>query len=390
MKFFTSYLANFQKKSNNNKQKIWIDGAVFLYNFSGEIYSARGILEALEKNFELGIFFPKNKYKNFDFLNISNLKNYDIFVSSFGYKTCLIARFLGFRFGLPDIGSQDLVLIPNHRVFGFLENQICIVHDCMPLTHKKYISLFDRLFFRVSLRRIIKLNLATFCHSIFVKTELHKIGKVPEKLISILPLGLYLESLPPCTQYHNKKKDSNTWKLLFISAYHPRKNIELLIEYIKRIKSLTNLNIQLVLAGSGLSKKLNHLKDDSIKILDYVDESYKQKLFLENDIYVNPSSSEGFGITNLEAQYFKMPILCNNIKIFHEILTDSAIYFNVDEFSSFKDQLLNLIEDTSKKVNSKKRPYNNKHYQNYPMNIKKFFIPKIKYAFEQRSKILKK
>ena len=53
-----------------------------------------------------------------------------------------------------------------------------------------------------------------------------------------------------------------------------------------------------------------------------------------------PSSYEGFGIPIIEAQMNNCPVICSDIKIFHEIAgKNSAIFFNKENFIDLKNKL---------------------------------------------------
>lgn len=373
-------------KIKEKKLKIWLDGSIFFKNYSGELYSAEGILIVLRKYFDVGIFLPKDIYETGWFIKKFKFKKNDIFISQFNFKLSLVFRFFGFNLGLPKITSQDLIFIPNHRVFASIDNQICLIHDVLPITQRRHVSLFDQLFFIISIKRIIRLKLVTFCHSKEVKKELQKLCSLPKKQISILPLGLNLNSIPSFKKFYNNEGADKVWKLLFISAYHPRKNFELLIQYIKKIRESTDLKIELILAGKGLREKFYYENNNFITIHDYINEKSKWKLFVECDIYVNPSAGEGFGITNLEAQFFSLPIICNDIPIFHEILSKYAYFFNVYEFNSFKNALFRLIKNKSYRGEITFKASCKVKTKNYFANIEKFFIPKIKFFFNRNIK----
>ena len=66
---------------------------------------------------------------------------------------------------------------------------------------------------------------------------------------------------------------------------------------------------------------------------------------------INPSFYEGFGIPNLEAMYFKVPLLCSNIPVFKEISGDYSSYFELGNEKDFIHQLTNIDEHPSEGKN---------------------------------------
>jgi len=50
---------------------------------------------------------------------------------------------------------------------------------------------------------------------------------------------------------------------------------------------------------------------------------------------LQPSLSEGFGLTGLEAFAFKTPVIASDTPIFHEVYQDAALYFSKHSATSF-------------------------------------------------------
>ena len=67
-----------------------------------------------------------------------------------------------------------------------------------------------------------------------------------------------------------------------------------------------------------------------------------------NDLYrnaiafINPSRDEGFGITNLEALSNKCPVLCSDIPVFREVLSNCGIYFDPFSENSLLEKMRKL------------------------------------------------
>lgn len=125
-------------------------------------------------------------------------------------------------------------------------------------------------------------------------------------------------------------------------------------QIIKALPHLTNCTF--VIIGEGpdieslkiISKQFN--VSDRVLFFPYQDNPCNYLQYF--DLYVMPSYSEGFGLAMVEAALSKRPIVCSDIKSFHEI-------FPNDEVGFF------TLSDTSDLVNTIKNVYSEK--ENYSM-----------------------
>lgn len=67
------------------------------------------------------------------------------------------------------------------------------------------------------------------------------------------------------------------------------------------------------------------------------------------DIYVMSSRSEGFGLCVLEAASQRIPIVCSNLPVYHEIFSaDEVEYFDIDNISSLSLSINNILKEKSR------------------------------------------
>ena len=62
-------------------------------------------------------------------------------------------------------------------------------------------------------------------------------------------------------------------------------------------------------------------------------------LYQNTKAVINPSFYEGFGIPNIEAMYFKVPLLCSDITVFKEVSGEYSSYFKLNDKNDFIHQL---------------------------------------------------
>jgi glycosyltransferase involved in cell wall biosynthesis len=117
----------------------------------------------------------------------------------------------------------------------------------------------------------------------------------------------------------------------------------------KKAMLLLDVKKKLIIIGSD-----RHLKHADIAIVEdinreserviftgYLNQAYVESYFKNADAFILPSWSEGFGLSVLEAFYYKIPLLCSNTTSLPEIAGDAALFF--DPFST--DDIANAIEN---------------------------------------------
>ena len=82
-----------------------------------------------------------------------------------------------------------------------------------------------------------------------------------------------------------------------------------------------NKKIKYLLAGSGTNSEKKYIHDlvsenglsNNVILTGYISEEELREHFLMADIYVMPSTKEGFGIVFIEAMYYGLPVIAGNV-----------------------------------------------------------------------------
>jgi glycosyltransferase involved in cell wall biosynthesis len=151
-----------------------------------------------------------------------------------------------------------------------------------------------------------------------------------------------ITQMPTTKQQVTKLKDLKTELgitkdyLLFVSVWRKYKNIETLVSAFERLQKEHNHSYQLVLAG-----KLDPEYPEVLERVEQSPEFERKNIIVRHDLsdeqlvllqdgalaYVFPSLHEGFGLTLVEAARRGTPVLCSDIPVFRQMLSDKAAFF---------------------------------------------------------------
>lgn len=355
--------------------RIYFDGDVFCWVRSGGLFSATHILSAIRKHFQVSVFIPADFVHESPSLQAQHgLAPHEVIPLPFTRRVLLALKLLGLRPPGLKLTDSDVIFHTNTDVYRGVARQICICHDLLPLTSEGFYSFRDRQITHLQLRRMQDPGVSVICHSHHVAGHVRCMAEVNGNRLVTVPLGLMSRPLGTSAPVRPALANRPV-EVLSVSAYHPRKNFEALIAHVRRLNDDFGDIVRLTIAGPGLRARLASEEDAWVRVRDFVPENEYSQMFCSADIYVNPSAAEGFGITNLDAQGYSLPVLCNDLDVFHEILGDSAAYFDVQDYSSFARKILELIHDSEYRKSLTDSGFANVQRPTYGENIEDILIP---------------
>ena len=237
-------------------------------------------------------------------------------------------------------------------------NQFIIVHDLMMFTEPNCYTLKQRLFARIeassykNAHKIIAVSQTT-------KQTLHDLFLIDFSKIIVCPniTNFYIQNIPE--DY-----------FLFIGDMRKNKNLDSLIKGFSIYLSKYNGLEKLVIAGNKKFEYLNLVNlvkmlglEKKVVFTGYVSEEEKVKLYEHACGLAFVSDNEGFGIPLLEAGVNKIPSICSDIPVFHEVLNEKlAIFVNHREPESIAEGLYKskLLKITEYNANHLKENYSKK------------------------------
>ncbi|MEW6407246.1 MAG: glycosyltransferase family 4 protein [Patescibacteria group bacterium] len=143
--------------------------------------------------------------------------------------------------------------------------------------------------------------------------RLRKILKIKKEKIIVIPNGINIEEINKAPRA-NLKSDC-----IFAGRLIKHKNVDYLIKAIKIIKQKYKPNIKCIIIGDGpekeeLKKQTKNLDlENNIKFLGFLGNQLDVfSYFKTSQVFVSPSTNEGFGITVLEANACGLPAVVIN------------------------------------------------------------------------------
>ncbi len=132
--------------------------------------------------------------------------------------------------------------------------------------------------------------------------------------------------------------------LLYIGSLYPHKNIAVVLEALKQSRSL-----QLIVIGSrsvfqsAVQDQANRLGVASqIEWAGYVSDEKLEPYLKKATALVQPSLSEGFGLTGIEAMASGLPVVASDLAIFREVYGSAAVFFDPENANSLVMALAEL------------------------------------------------
>lgn len=143
----------------------------------------------------------------------------------------------------------------------------------------------------------------------------------------------------------------NSKYILYLGTVEPRKNIINLLKAYECLPQNIRATHSLVIAGGKGWKdeeillKISELKTNGFNVIQtgYISDDEKAALYSNAGIFVLPSHYEGFGMPILEAAQYNIPVAVSDIDVFHEVASDSALYFDKDDPNDIANKINELI-----------------------------------------------
>ena len=144
--------------------------------------------------------------------------------------------------------------------------------------------------------------------------------------------------------------------ILCVSTLQPRKNIDVAIRAFSQLKRQKDIPHQLVIVGRAgwlwknimrLVLELNLQKD--VIFIGAVEDGQLPLFYNLAEVFLNPSSYEGFGLTCLEAMACGIPVIATNVSSFPEVVGDAGILVTPKSIEELAQAIVDVLYNNSLK-----------------------------------------
>lgn len=336
------------------KDKIKID-AILGHNFS-EMYGKYRVYhntsEKLDENVNFSkIFYNAQEWK----LNVPYIA---VLYKLFSYPK-VVKKHLMKDVDLIHIFSQEETYLLNRIKFNPPVVTTCL--DTIPLIFKNKSRLsLDQFFINYSITAMKKADRIITISNHTKKDLIKYTGISPEKIETVyLGVDEHFKKLNP----DKIKKIGYKYQLpdkfiLYLGSEQPRKNFPNLIKAFYKLKKTGYFNeIKLLKVGRpqiddykrgkifNLINKLKLQKD--VVFIDYIPEEDLSGIYNAADLFVYPSSYEGFGLPPLEAMACGTPVITSNTSSLPEVVGDAGLMVDPDEVDALAEAMYEVLSNDS-------------------------------------------
>ena len=250
---------------------------------------------------------------------------------------------------LPDIFNSvqiDLLHVPHFNVPIFYNKPTVVtIHDLLWHEYRgQNVTTLNPLMYwpkywtyKFVTRHAVTTALNIFVPTNTVKDTVKKYYPQVSKKVQVTYEGIGTELISYAPKVKNLPRQKN--QLLYVGSLYPHKNVSLVLEALEK---MPDYSLEIVGSRNVFQEKMiaevedRGLSDRVIFAGRLTDEQLAEH-YAQATALVQPSLSEGFGLTGLEALAFETPVIASDTHIFHEVYKDAAIYFSKNSAESFRD-----------------------------------------------------
>lgn len=184
-----------------------------------------------------------------------------------------------------------------------------------------------------------------------------------QRPVSVLPMGAeigeFSASVPSAT-FRQRLTDfadgtEATRLLLYAGRISPEKNIPLLIETMEALRQRSDIDVRLLIAGSGplsawLRDEAERRVPGLVRFVGHISDRQEMIACYANcDIFIHPNPREPFGIAPLEAMAAGIPLLAPNAGGVLSYADDSNAWLCEPNGQSFADGAMAILSDDAER-----------------------------------------
>ena len=254
-------------------------------------------------------------------------------------------------------------------------SMVMTIHDLNHMVLPQFYTLFHQVYYQLVVRKSIKRSRYILTVSKFSKKEIVRtLGLDPGKIF--VTYNGVSEDYRPVTDETYLEYVRDIYGLpdrfiLCVSNNKPHKNVHQLV----RAFCYSDVEIPLVLAcptdASLIKIAENYGKKHLIYFSKFIDEEHLPAVYSLTDLFVYPSTYEGFGLPPLEALACGTPVVVARSSSLPEVVGDNAIFANPFDYKAIAEALEQGVYDVSAREALKIRGLNHAQKFSWDQMIEK-------------------
>jgi glycosyltransferase involved in cell wall biosynthesis len=237
--------------------------------------------------------------------------------------------------------SMHPLMVPSRKAVRFIT-----IHDLYFLDHRDHTT--------AEVRRDYATSAATHARradGIIVPTEHSR--RLIESRLDVDPNRIVVCS-PGAPQWQPRDQPPTPGPILFVGSIEPRKNVVGLLGAYRQLVDRRAEIPDLMLAGRtvpGNEALLTPVATPPLKgrvrVLGYVSDADRQRLYREASMLVLPSFDEGFGLPALEAMTIGLPVIASRRGSLPEVVGDAALLVEPDDHAGLAAAITTVLSDAA-------------------------------------------
>lgn len=188
---------------------------------------------------------------------------------------------------------------------------------------------------------------------------------IPAEKCVVIPLAYEPGNAAPVRRFPTKFDFDSPLRLLYLGGIGIRKGFHLLID---AMRQLTAHPVHLDVVGplKGPAELIQNLPKN-VTLHGSVPGSEVGRFYSTADVFVFPTLSDGFGLTQLEAQFYKLPIVAT--RACAEVVTDgvNGIVLERVDAATIRDAILKMVDE----------PALIEKYSSHAVSMENYSIPQL-------------
>jgi|SRR3989344_2239752 len=235
------------------------------------------------------------------------------------------------------------------------KKKIVTIHDLVPFT-----SMVNKYSFRnIMARKIVRYSKNAdriIAISENTKNDIINYLNINEEKISVVYNGISHDVFYPRNRNNIRRKLDVDDKIviLHVTIDEPRKNIPVILNAFNKLRKDYS-NAVLIRIGYNRQSTLDLIKEleleKHVKLYPFVEESVLADWYNAADVFVFPSSYEGFGLPPIEAMASGCPVVSSNATSLGEVLGNAALLVNPTDENDLYSKVRKVLDDDKLRKN---------------------------------------